>query len=111
LCRGAAGHVHGGDRLPWAPVNGTDNFASLATMDWQVHVYGAATAELAAWCAAQNVPLHAFEWRSEYEIAGFARDALYLLRPDTYVALADGSGAADTLERYFADHGIQPAGN
>ena len=111
LCRGAAGHVRGGDRLPWAPVDGTDNFASLATMDWQVHVYGAATAELAAWCAAQNVPLHAFEWRSEYEIAGLARDALYLLRPDTYVALADGSGAADALERYFADHGIQPAGN
>ena len=50
-----------------------------------------------------------FDWRSEYEAAGLARDALYLLRPDTYVALADGSGAVDALDRYFRDHGIQPA--
>src|ERR1700738_5127602 len=109
LSRGAAGHVHGGDRLPWAPANGTDNFETLARMDWQVHVYGSASAELAAWCAAKNVPLQVFSWRPEYETAGLARDALYLLRPDTYVALADGSGTADAIDRYFRDHGIQPA--
>jgi 2-polyprenyl-6-methoxyphenol hydroxylase-like FAD-dependent oxidoreductase len=107
LSRGAAGHVHGGDRLPWVPVGGADNFATLASVDWQVHVYGSASAELAAWCAARNIPLHEFEWGSEYEKAGLARDAVYLLRPDTYVALADGSGAPDALERYFGDHGIQ----
>src|SRR6266404_3703087 len=109
LSRGVAGHVHGGDRLPWAPADGVDNFDMLATMDWQVHVYGSASVELAAWCAAHNVPLHIFGWRSEYETAGLARDALYLLRPDTYVALADGSGAPNALDRYFADHGIQLA--
>ena len=101
--------MHGGDRLPWVPVDGADNFATLATMDWQVHVYGSAGAELAAWCAAHNVPLHIFDWRPEYEKAGLARDALYLLRPDTYVALADGAGAADVLECYFTDHGIKLA--
>src|SRR6266576_2229789 len=88
-------------------IDGTDNFATLATIDWQVHVYGAAEAKLAAWCAAQKLPLHVFEWRPGYEAAGFARDALYLLRPDTYVALADGSGAADAIERYFRDQGIK----
>jgi hypothetical protein len=36
-----------------------------------------------------------------------ARDALYLLRPDTYVALADASGAASALDSYFRDHGIK----
>jgi hypothetical protein len=41
-----------------------------------------------------------FPWRSEHEVAGLARDALYLLRPDTYVALAETSGAPDALERY-----------
>jgi 2-polyprenyl-6-methoxyphenol hydroxylase-like FAD-dependent oxidoreductase len=107
LSRGTAGHVHGGDRLPWARVDGADNFAALTTPDWQVHVYGAAKAELAAWCAAQNLPLHVFEWRPGYEAAGLARDALYLLRPDSYVALADGAGAADVLERYFRDQGIK----
>src|SRR5713101_5571306 len=82
LSRGAAGHVHGGDRLPWVPVDGADNFASLTAIDWQVHVYGSADPALTAWCARQNVPLHVFPWRSEYEVAGLARDALYLLRPD-----------------------------
>ena len=107
LSSGTAGHVHGGDRLPWARVDGTDNFATLTTLDWQVHVYGAPKTELAAWCAAQKLPLHVFEWRPGYEAAGFARDALYLLRPDTYVALADGSGAAGAIERYFKDQGVK----
>jgi hypothetical protein len=109
LSRGAAGQVHGGDRLPWAPADGADNFETLAMMDWQVHVYGSVSAELVAWCAAKNVPLQAFAWRAEYETAGLARDAVYLLRPDTYVALADGSGTADAIDRYFRDQGIQPA--
>jgi hypothetical protein len=109
LSRGTAGHVQGGDRLPWVRIDDADNFASLASMDWQVHVYGTAGAELAAWCAAHNVPLHVFGWRSEYEAAGLARSALYLLRPDTYVALADGSGAPDALARYFQDQGIRVA--
>ena len=109
LSRGTAGHVHGGDRLPWVPVDGTDNFGPLTAMTWQVHVYGAATAELSAWCDSRKLPLHLFGWRPEHEAAGLARDALYLLRPDTYVALADASGATDSLDRYFADHGIQPA--
>jgi 2-polyprenyl-6-methoxyphenol hydroxylase-like FAD-dependent oxidoreductase len=109
LSRGATGHLHGGDRLPWAKVDGADNFASLATMGWQIHVYGTATAELVAWCEAHNVQLQIFDWRCEYGAAGLARDALYLLRPDTYVALADGSGTADAVARYFADQGIRLA--
>jgi 2-polyprenyl-6-methoxyphenol hydroxylase-like FAD-dependent oxidoreductase len=109
LSRGAAGHVRGGDRLPWVRIDDADNFATLAAMDWQVHVYGVANAELTAWCGTHDVPLHIFGWRSEYEKAGLARDALYLLRPDSYVALADSSGAADVLARYFEDHGIRPA--
>ena len=101
LSRGRAGHVHGGDRLPWVSVDGIDNFAPLATMDWQVQVYGAASAGLTAWCAARNVPLHQFNWRPQHEAAGLARDALYLLRPDSYVALADGDGTTAALNRYF----------
>jgi hypothetical protein len=39
--------------------------------------------------------------------AGFARDALYLLRPDTYNALAEKSASPDALRRYFADCGLR----
>jgi 2-polyprenyl-6-methoxyphenol hydroxylase-like FAD-dependent oxidoreductase len=107
LSTGSAGHVHGGDRLPWVPIDGKDNFESLAAITWQVHVYGSASAELVTWCASHDVPLHVFDWRSEHDAAGLARDAAYLLRPDTYVALADASGAPATLDRYCADHGIR----
>ena len=50
LSEGHAGTVHGGDRLPWvkADVNDTaaDNFTPLTSLDWQVHVYGEAAAEI-----------------------------------------------------------------
>jgi 2-polyprenyl-6-methoxyphenol hydroxylase-like FAD-dependent oxidoreductase len=107
LSSGGAGHVHGGDRLPWAPVDGNDNFAALAEMNWQVHVYGDCCAELSDWCAAHGLSLHVFAWRAEYEAAGLARDGMYLLRPDTYVALADTTNTPHALARYFADHEIQ----
>jgi 2-polyprenyl-6-methoxyphenol hydroxylase-like FAD-dependent oxidoreductase len=107
LSVGAAGHVHGGDRLPWVSIDGKDNFELLAEMNWQVHVYGSASAELLAWCASHGMPLHVIDWRSEHEAAGLARDAIYLLRPDTYVALTDPSGTPDALDRYCADRAIR----
>src|ERR1700736_1075267 len=107
LSAGSAGHVHGGDRLPWVSIDGKDNFATLTAMTWQIHVYGTASAELTARCADHDVSLHVFDWRSEHAAAGLARDALYLLRPDTYVALADLSGAPGIIDRYCAERGIQ----
>ena len=107
LSAGRAGHVHGGDRLPWVSVGGQDNFASLGAMLWQVHVYGRASPELTDWCAALGLPLRVFDWRSAHGKAGLARDALYLLRPDSYVALIDPSASPRALERYAAQRGIE----
>jgi hypothetical protein len=109
LSRGSAGNVQGGDRLPWVQADGSDNFAPLAVIAWQVHVYGAAKPAVTAWCERRGVPLHVFPWRAEYEAAGFARNALYLLRPDTYVAMADANGSVDALAQYFVDLGVRPA--
>jgi hypothetical protein len=86
--------------------NGKDNFEPLAAMTWQVHVYGSSSAQLADWCVCHDMQLHVFDWRPEHEAAGLARNAAYLLRPDTYVGLADAVGAPDAIERYCADHEI-----
>jgi 2-polyprenyl-6-methoxyphenol hydroxylase-like FAD-dependent oxidoreductase len=104
LSLGTAGEVHGGDRLPW--VKAVDNFRPLADAVWQVHVYGEAKAELLAWCTAHRLPLHVYPWREACAAAGFARNALYLLRPDSYVALAEESGMPVALWVYFKDRGL-----
>jgi hypothetical protein len=84
-------------------VNGQDNHAALDRIGWQVHVYGAAGEELRAWCRQADIALHVFAWDSAHERAGLARDAAYLLRPDTYVALADSSAAPAALARYLQE--------
>ena len=63
LSVGAAGHVRGGDRLPWLRKEDAHNFVSLSRMVWQIDVYGAAKPELARWCADHHVDLEVFSGR------------------------------------------------
>ena len=110
LGEGRAGTVHGGDRLPWAaaPDGETqDNFEPLASVEWQVHVYGAPSPGLLGACARRGLALHAFAWRPAMARRGLARDAGYLVRPDGYVALADPEARAATLERYLDARGLR----
>ncbi len=103
LSGGVAGRVHGGDRLPWVAQEGGDNFAPLTSLDWQVHVYGAARADVHDAARARRVVVHEFPWSTAARGAGLARDASYLVRPDGYVALAaapdDGAALAGYLSR------------
>ena len=113
LSEGTAGDVKGGDRLPWIPLDGErgahrDNFAPLRTLDWQVHVYGEPGAEVAQLCNDRQLPLHAFAWHREMRHAGLARNALYLVRPDGYVALADRAARAATLRSYLDARRLRP---
>ena len=111
LSRGAAGRVAGGDRLAWAGPDsgpaGGDNFTPLASLDWQVHVYGAASSELQDACAAWGLPLREFPWRESFWRAGLMQDALYLVRPDGYVALADPNARVAALERFVDDWSLK----
>jgi 2-polyprenyl-6-methoxyphenol hydroxylase-like FAD-dependent oxidoreductase len=106
LSEGKAGGVRGGDRLPWVKADGLDNHEFLREMTWQVHVYGGASSELAAWCAARKTPLRHLPWTERHGAVGIVQNALYLIRPDTYVALADESASIGRLARYFSDRGL-----
>ena len=113
LSDGRAGRIHGGDRLPWVCIEpaakGADNFAPLTSIDWQVHVYGTTTPEIRACCSERHLALHEFPWQAAMENAGLRRDALYLVRPDGYVALAAGDQPAASLGHYLDARGIRMA--
>ncbi len=110
MSAGRAGAVRGGDRLPWwktETAGGADNFAPLVSLDWQVHIYGEAAAEMKNFCAQKKLPLHIFPWREEMRRTGLRRDAVYLLRPDGHVAVANLDSNAAALAAYLAAHNFK----
>jgi 2-polyprenyl-6-methoxyphenol hydroxylase-like FAD-dependent oxidoreductase len=114
LSEGRAGRLHGGDRLPWVKTSSggldDDNFTPLTSLDWQVHVYGNARPEIRAVCQQRRLPLHVFAWQPDMGRKGLRRDAVYLVRPDGYVAVANSEGHAEALTSYFEAHQIIPPG-
>lgn len=102
LSVGEAGQVRGGDRLPWVELApGRDNFAPLTSLDWQVHIYGEVGSRTREACRALGLELHAFTWQPVMERVGFEKGALYLVRPDGYIALADPAADPDRLRGYY----------
>ena len=111
LSEGSTGTLRGGDRLPWVRTAGDDafNFAALTAMNWQLHVYGLPALELQALSDRRRIPLHAFAWLPGMKQAGLRRNAVYLVRPDGYIALADASGRGAAISAYLDKNKIQPA--
>jgi 2-polyprenyl-6-methoxyphenol hydroxylase-like FAD-dependent oxidoreductase len=109
LSRGDAGKLHGGDRLPWVRVGAAEeyNFAALASMDWQMHVYGDAAPALQALADGEKIPLHIFPWRADMHQTGVKRNAVYLIRPDGYIAVADTGGDAAAIAAYLSEKNLK----
>ena len=109
LSRGQAGKLRGGDRLPWVKIGpGQEhNFACLASMDWQLHVYGNAASDLRAVAGNRKIPLHVFPWDARMRQAGLLRDAVYLIRPDGYIGLADAKGSASATDVYLTEKNLR----
>ena len=106
LSEGSAGQVRGGDRLPWLG----GNYAGLAGLDWSLQVYGHVDPDLAHAAAALGVAVDSFGWDDAAATAGFARGAVYLLRPDGHVALAMPHPEAAILRAYAARIGLASRG-
>ena len=104
LSVGAAGGIAAGDRLPWIELGaGADNFEPLASLQWQAHIYGKPRDGIRETCAELHLPLHVFPWQPHMRRAGLAQAALYLIRPDGYVALADREARPERL-RHYCEH-------
>ena len=110
LSAGRAGSVQGGDRLPWVEglANDADNHAPLTSLDWQIHVYGAAAPEIQSVCKERALPLHVWPWREECGRAGLRRDSVYLVRPDGYIAVADPNSRATTITGFLDAWRVTP---
>ncbi len=102
LSKGKAGHIEGGDRLPWCAH--IDNFAPLQTLKWQMHVFEEIDEDVGALCSRYGIRVHEFPWSEAVRNTGFARDAAYLVRPDGYVGLAIDGDDAKELEAYLSRH-------
>ena len=106
LSEGSAGEVHGGDRLPWVRMGTGDNFASLRSLDWQVHVYGEIKNTLASACSELGLAAHAFAWSDGARHAGMEHHAMYLIRPDAHVALASSEQDVTKLRAFLERFGL-----
>ncbi|MGH7838612.1 MAG: FAD-dependent monooxygenase, partial [Candidatus Binataceae bacterium] len=104
LSEGRLGKLRGGDRLPWVKTssgNRDGNFAPLRSLDWQVHIYGNAGPEIRAICDQRGLPLHIFAWQPDLRRSGLRRDAIYLVRPDGYLATMAPADHAAALTAYL----------
>ena len=104
MCKAATG-------CPGSQADGSDNFAPLTASGlasprlWRGQPANSSIGANSSVPSASRLSLDAPSTRRQE----LARDALYLLRPDTYVALVEASGAAEALDGYFKERGITPA--
>jgi len=98
--------IQPGDRIPWVKTETSDNFSTLNGISWKMHVYGQQPHDLAAWCQKRNIELAIIDWEPKHGEVGLKKDALYLLRPDHYVAGIFDEDIQSRVEDYFSSHGF-----
>ncbi len=102
LSEGDAGKIKGGDRLPWVKYDIIDNFKTLQSLDWQLHIYGSSSPDFKESINRLSLELVEFLWNEEANKAGLEKDAVYLIRPDGYVAYANSIQEIHPLSEYLA---------
>ena len=84
--------------MPW--VQSVHNFEPLISRQWQAHCYGSPATALKNLLSEKNIPLYIFDWGPEAENAGYGKNAIYIVRPDGYIGLADGTGEIIKISAY-----------
>ncbi|MCU1314333.1 MAG: monooxygenase, FAD-binding [Acidobacteriaceae bacterium] len=113
LSQGVAGRVHGGDRLPWlgegSPVNfgRPDNFAPLRSLDWQLHVHGNISQDLASAARELGLATQVFASDKRAAHAGFRQGSAYLVRPDGYISIVLPTQDVASLHGFVQRFGLR----
>jgi 2-polyprenyl-6-methoxyphenol hydroxylase-like FAD-dependent oxidoreductase len=113
LCEGRTGKLRAGDRLPWVQFADNpkseypDNFAPLASLDWQIHIYSTWTCpDIGRLSRQRHLAFHVFPWQPSIAATGLKENAAYLIRPDGYIAFADPTAKARNLAAYLDTQGL-----
>lgn len=109
LSQGKVGEIQAGDRLPWFVLgNGRDNFESLGSMAWQIHIYGTASKDFEQAATAAGIQVQELAWSPQAQSKGLRQNAFYLLRPDGHIGLAHSDQQPQILRDYLATWGLKP---
>ena len=109
LSAASSGTVRGGDRLPWVQNGAADNFASLQSLKWQIHVYGKVNQAIVTLAENNGLQLYTFDWTANAKRVGLTKETAYLLRPDGHIAIAMDPKNAQELLNYLTKHDIRLA--
>jgi 2-polyprenyl-6-methoxyphenol hydroxylase-like FAD-dependent oxidoreductase len=107
LSDGRAGGIRAGDRLPW--VAAYDTHVVFDGRSWTAHASGRLDTATAAALKETGIALHIWPDEAAMRRAGYRAGALYLVRPDGHVGLADASPSAERVLGYLSRNGLSPA--
>jgi 2-polyprenyl-6-methoxyphenol hydroxylase-like FAD-dependent oxidoreductase len=105
LSEGRAGAVKAGDRLPW--VKEQDNFTSLQSLNWQLHVYSDVNPAILQSAKEMGIPVHLFAADEAVKKAGIKPNSAFLLRPDGYIAFATCDQDAEKLKKFIEQNKLK----
>lgn len=107
LSAGKAGGIRAGDRLPWVAAH--DTHAVLDGRSWSAHASGRLDPETSLALKEAGIAVHLWPDDTAMRKAGYISGALYMVRPDGYVGLADPGPSAKAVHDYLSRHGFQLA--
>ncbi|RKD75264.1 2-polyprenyl-6-methoxyphenol hydroxylase-like FAD-dependent oxidoreductase [Sinobaca qinghaiensis] len=102
LSYGHKNRLYAGQRLPYTGYN----YDALKEMDWQIHIYGQASASMKEFASTHHITLFEWVWNKRAAKAGLVEDALCFIRPDGHIGFLSEYQDTHELKAYMREHGI-----